>query len=152
MKSRTDDIAAYLEPAQSCVCFSLRKTARAVTQLYDAALRPCGLRATQFTMLTAVRVLGSVTVNHLAEALVMDRTTLTRNLTPLKRDGLIRVQPGADRREREVTLTAAGWGILAKAMPLWEQAQGRITKGLGQDRVGRMLKDLGAATYLGLQG
>ena len=82
----------------------------------------------------------------------MDRTTLTRNLTPLKRDGLIRVQPGADRREREVTLTAAGWDILAKAMPLWEQAQGRITKGLGQDRVGRMLKDLGAATYLGLQG
>ncbi len=152
MKSRSDDIAAYLEPARSCVCFSLRKTARAVTQLYDAALRPCGLRATQFTMLTAVRVLGGVTVNHLAEALVMDRTTLTRNLTPLKRDGLIRVQPGADRREREVTLTAAGWDILTRAMPLWEQAQGRITKGLGQDRVGHMLKDLGAATYLGLQG
>ena len=77
-----------------CACFNLRKAMRTVTHLYDEALKPAGLRATQFTVLASTRNLGPVSVNQLAEKMVMDRTTLTRNLKPLERDGLIAVRQG----------------------------------------------------------
>ena len=92
----------FVEPAQSCLCFALRKSARAITQQYDTMLRPLGLKATQFSLLVGIRLFGLVTVNRLAEAMVMDRTTLTRNLQPLETQGLIQTIPGADRREREI--------------------------------------------------
>ncbi len=116
-----------------CACFNLRKAARAVTQMYDGALRPSGLRCTQFTLLTATTMLEPVTVTRLAEVVVMDRTTLARNLMPLQKKGLLDVAAGDDLRTRIVTLTARGKEVLAKAIPLWEKAQGRVVRGLGQD-------------------
>lgn len=111
--------------------------------MYEDALRPTGLRATQFSLLVATRLHGVATINRLARALVMDRTTLTRNLKPLEKQGLLRINPGSeDRREREVTLTIAGQDILSKALPLWKQVQQHVTKALGQTRVDRLLKDL----------
>ncbi|HWP60044.1 MAG TPA: MarR family winged helix-turn-helix transcriptional regulator [Candidatus Acidoferrales bacterium] len=127
-----------------CCCGNLRKAMRAVTQFYDSALRPSGLRASQLGVLAASKTLGTVTVSRLAAQMVMDRTTLTRNLRPLAKARLIRLAPGKDRREREITVTPAGEEVLARAYPLWQGAQAKITKALGQKRLERLLADLAA--------
>ncbi len=131
-----------MEPARNCLCFNLRKSARALTQLYDGALRPIGLRITQFSLLVGSCYFGSITLKQLADTMGMDRTTLTRNLMPLQRKGLVHVQPGPDRREREVRLTPKGQAILAKALPLWKKTQRRMVNDLGHDNVARLLGDL----------
>jgi DNA-binding MarR family transcriptional regulator len=137
-----------LKIGHACACFNLRKAMRALSQLYDDALRPAGVRTTQFTLLNAIRVEGPVTVRRLATAVVMDRTTLSRDLRPLERQGLVTVEPGADRRERKVNLTRKGAQIITQALPLWEQAQAQVAQGLGQKRLQRLLDDLAAATAL----
>ena len=145
MMLRSNDIAQYFEPANSCICFNLRKSARAITQRYEEALKPTGLRATQFSLLVATRLMGTITISSLAHALVMDRTTLTRNLKPLEKLGLLQITSGKeDRREREVTLTAPGQKILAKAFPLWQAVQKTVKRDLGQVRFERLLHDLSA--------
>ncbi|MFQ5520815.1 MAG: MarR family winged helix-turn-helix transcriptional regulator [Candidatus Methylomirabilia bacterium] len=141
-------LAKGLQIGAVCACANLRRAARAVTQLYDEALRPTGLRVTQLTLLVAARRLEPVTVTRLAEATVMDRTTLTRDLKPLEREGFIRIEPGGDRRVREVTLTDQGRKALARALPLWEKAQSRVATGLGQARLRRLLSDLSATVAL----
>ena len=138
------DITKCMEMGQVCACFNLRKAARAVTQLYDEALRSTGLRATQLALLLATRVRGPVTVKDLAKTIVTDRTTLTRNLRPLEKQGLIRIELGEDRRERIVTLTGRGQKAIADAIPLWEEAQARVAKRFGQERFRRLLSDLSA--------
>ncbi len=145
MTAIQNEIEQFLFVPQ-CVCFNLRKTARWVTQLYDDALRPTGLRATQFSLLSVTRHLGTATINQLADVMVMDRTTLTRNLKPLESLGYLRIHPGKDRRQREVTLRAAGSKVLDQAMPLWEEIQTHVVQSLGKDRTGRLLKDLRHAT------
>ena len=124
------------QPAEygSCACFNLRKAARAVTQLFDRHLQPSGLRITQFSILAALHSQTPITVTRLAQALVMDRTTVTRDLGPLEREGFVRIGEGADRRTRAVTLTARGRKVFAKAVPLWERAQSRMVEGLGQEK------------------
>ena len=137
-----------LKIGQACACFNLRRATRAVTQLYDDALRSVGLRTTQFTLLNAIRVMGPVTVRRLATVVVMDRTTLTRDLRPLERQGLVLVAPGEDRRERKVDLTVKGIQVIRRALPLWEKAQAQVAKGLGEERLQRLLGDLSAAVAL----
>lgn len=139
---------AELAHCTSCVCFNLRKVTRAVTQLYDEMLRPAGLRGTQFSLLVAVRMAGPVGVTRLAELTVMDRTTLTRNLELLQKQGLIEVAAGADRRSRIVILTAAGNGAIAEALPFWKKAQSHVVNSLGQERWADMLTDLGELVAL----
>ena len=85
---------------QNCTCFNLRKATRAVTQLFDEALKPCGLYATQFTLLAAISSQENVTITELSKTLVMDRTTLTRNLNPLQKSGWVEVTPGDVSIER----------------------------------------------------
>jgi DNA-binding MarR family transcriptional regulator len=131
--------------AEPCVCANLRMASRAVTQFYDEALRPAGLRVTQFSMLAAARRLGPATLTHLGQATQTDRTTLTRNLAPLARKGLLRIVPGADRREREVSVTERGRAALRAARPYWEAAQARMAGELGGPRLRRLLEDLGLA-------
>jgi DNA-binding MarR family transcriptional regulator len=130
---------------QQCTCFSLRKAARAVTQLYDELLRPTGLRATQFSLLTVIHIARRINITDLAQAAVMDRTTLKRNLELLEREGLVRIQPGEDARVREVTLTAAAQKKLAAALPYWTKAQNHINRKLGPARSGQLLSNLSAA-------
>jgi DNA-binding MarR family transcriptional regulator len=136
------EMANCKEIGRTCACFKVRKAARAITKLYEEVLRPSGLRATQFSLLMATRVMGPVTVVKLAQVMVMDRTTLTRNLQILEKRGLIMIKPGEDRREREVNLTATGMEVLTKAIPLWEEAQQRVQKGLGEERLQNLLGDL----------
>lgn len=130
---------------QSCTCFNLRKAARAVTQLYDDFLRPANLRATQFSLLGVIQGMGPVSISELADAAVMDRTTLKRNLELLEREGLVRIRPGEDARVREVSLTNAAQERLAAAFPLWERAQAHVAGRLGTARTDRFLSDLSAA-------
>jgi DNA-binding MarR family transcriptional regulator len=139
---------AELAHCTNCACFNLRKVTRAVTQLYDEMLRPAGLRATQFSLLVAVRMAGPVGVTRLAEITVMDRTTLTRNLELLQKQGLIEVAVGTDRRSRIVTITAQGNAAIAQAMPFWKKAQLHVVNSLGQERWADMLMDLGELVAL----
>ena len=130
------------EIATGCACFTLRRAARAVTQLYDRALAPAGLTANQFTLLVAVARTGEIPFSRLAGVLGMDRTTLTRNLGPLERDRLAATRPGPDRRVRLVGLTAKGRKALESAIPLWRQAQRRIVGGTGADRWTAIRRDV----------
>lgn len=96
----------------------------------------------------ATRLMGPVTVIKLAQVTVMDRTILTRNLQILEKRGLISIKSGKDRREREINLTAAGLEALVKAIPLWEEAQERVRKGLGAERLQNLLGDLSEMIFL----
>lgn len=148
MRDREKQAEFAKSKGAECVCGNLRKAARAVTQLYDDALRPAGLRVTQFSILGATMAMEPVTVTRLAKATVTDRTTLTRNLKLLEQESLIRIGPGSDRREREVTLTDRGRQAMAKAYPLWEDAQIHILKGLGKERWTTLREGLTAAVSL----
>jgi DNA-binding MarR family transcriptional regulator len=136
---------AGLAEATHCACFSLRKAARAVTQLYDDTLRPTGLRSTQFSLLALLRLASPVNMTRLADEAVMDRTTLARNLDVLEREGLVRVRPGEDARVREVELTRQGAARLEAAFPYWQEAQRSMGRRLGGRRMDRMTADLSAA-------
>ncbi|RLA31716.1 MAG: MarR family transcriptional regulator [Gammaproteobacteria bacterium] len=119
--------------ASPCTCAILRRTARRVTRLYDQALRPAGLRLTQFALLANIARDGGLSITALAERLEMDRTTLTRNLRPLMQAGWVLVATGSDRRQRSVGLTQAGRRIYEQAYPLWQEAERRLRRDLGQD-------------------
>lgn len=133
----------------ACTCANLRKATRVVTQAFDAALRPSGLKATQFTVLATLGSEGELPLTRLASALVMDRTTLTRNLKPLVRDGLVHIGQEADQRVRNVSLSAKGESVLAAARPCWEQAQSRVVDALGPTRWSGLLEDLKATVETG---
>src|SRR5438067_13188454 len=124
--------AQLAEIEATCACLHVRKAARAITQLYDEVLQPTGLRSTQFNLLVAVALAGEAPVTRLAEVLVMDRTTLTRNLKPLESQGLLTIDAGTDRRTHQVRLTARGRQALERALRYWEQAQGQVVTRLGQ--------------------
>ena len=128
--------------AKSCVCYNLRKTARAVTQLFNDALRPSGLTATQFNLLVALSLAGETTLSRLSEVLVMERTTLTRNLSRLEASDIIESRRGKDRRERWLRLTEKGSAVLGAAIPYWELAQSRIVKAMGDERIASMVAEL----------
>jgi len=128
--------------SQTCAVNALRKAERAATQIYDDALRPTGLRITQLNVLTAIRKLEPISVKKLARSIVMDRTTLTRNLKPLEREGLIQVNAVEDRRVREISLTPAGHRELTRAYRYWEQAQTRLLKQLGAKRMRQLVAEL----------
>src|ERR1700688_1469228 len=104
-----------------CTCLAIRQAARHVSQFYDEHLAPCGLRITQFSILAKLKEEGGpLTINRLAELVVMDRTTLGRNILPLQRDGLIAVTQGqSDRRSKELRLTRAGQERFAAAQEGW---------------------------------
>jgi len=122
-------------PADNCNCLAIRQAARHVTQFYDQLLAPVGLRATQLAILGYLRRRGPMTINGLATALVMDRTTLGRNILPLERDRLIEIAPGnADRRRRELRLSEAGLARYHAAIERWSTAQARFETVFGSER------------------
>ena len=118
-----------------CNCLALRQAARHLTQFYDQFLASSGLRATQYSILARLQRKGPMTINALAAELVMDRTTLGRNILPLQRDGLIAVDPGkSDRRSKELHLTAAGRSRFNAARKGWRKAQARFETTFGARR------------------
>ena len=120
---------------EDCNCLALRQAARHVTQFYDLFLAPAGLRTTQFSILARLKRLGPMTINALARELVMDRTTLGRNILPLEREGLISIEKGSsDRRSKELHLTKVGAARLRAAVKGWAQAQTRFEAAFGAER------------------
>ena len=117
---------------ESCMCHKVRMAARAVTRAYDAALRPVGLRATQFAVLVAVATEGAVSITALAESMEMDRSTLTRNVRPLAKDGLLAVGREGWHRSRTIEITERGRARVREALPLWERAQATLQRQLGE--------------------
>ena len=128
--------------AWHCTCFNVRRASRAVTEYYDGVMAPSGVKATQFTMLGAVALMGPASVTRLAEHLALDRTTLTRNLKVLAQQGLVSISAGEDRRERVVRLTDEGQAAIDRAMPLWHEAQSALVDKFGEDRWRRMIEDM----------
>ena len=120
-----------------CSCFNLRRAARRVTQIYEHALAPSGLKATQFTVLAVLdrsETGEGVAMTRLAEKLGTDRTTLTRNLGVVERDGLVTIKTGDDLRSRLVVLTEAGRTAFKRAVPLWAKAQAEMARHIGEDQ------------------
>lgn len=148
MQDPKAQLALLKKVGNTCTCFNLRKASRVVTQLFDEVLQPSGLLVNQFTILTAISLAGSVTITRLAQELVMDRTTLTRNLNPLERQGFVQIQPGQDGRMRVISLTVTGESALKTALPLWEVAQARVIEELGQERWSILLSSLSETVSL----
>ena len=119
-------------PALPCLCSSFRRTARALSQVYEEALRPTGLRITQFTILQALARTGEVTQGRLGEILVMDSTSLTRTLRIMRQQGWIAERRGEDQRERWLKLSKAGETKLKVATATWKKVQARLQAKLGE--------------------
>jgi DNA-binding MarR family transcriptional regulator len=130
------------EVAQNCLGLQIRKATRLVTQLYDEYLQPSGLRSTQFNLLVAIALAQAVPLTHLAEIMVLDRTTLARNLKPLESQGLVIVEPGEDKRVHLISLTERGSQRLEQALPYWRQAQDKVKARLGQAQWEALRADL----------
>jgi DNA-binding MarR family transcriptional regulator len=137
--------AVALPRPEECNCLALRQAARHVTQFYDQYLVPAGVRTTQFSILAKLRRLGATSINALADEMVMDRTTLGRNILPLEREGLIVIKKGrTDRRSKELHLTDAGVERLRAAVKAWAEAQRRFDELFGHERASALRSELRA--------
>ncbi len=113
-----------------------------VSQKYDEALRPAGIKMTQFTTLVTLAAMKSASLTELAQAMGVDRTTLSRNMIILSDFGLVLVSSSDDQRERQLMLTPAGHKRVSEALPLWRAAQQSVIDTLGKKRIGTLLKQL----------
>jgi DNA-binding MarR family transcriptional regulator len=133
--AKPENIGSLIPEAGRCNGTAMRKAMRRVSQIYDVALAPCGLRSTQRSILVTIARAGTPTMGELAELLVLDRSALAHNLKPLEREGLIEVVAHAhDGRSRLVALTPAGRKKLAQSLPLWEDAQRRFESAFGDKK------------------
>lgn len=115
-------------PCRQCACSAARRASRAITHHYDAALRGSGLRNTQFTTLATLAQTGPMPMTRLAAFLGLERTTLTRNLKPLLRDGLVEMREEKDGRVRRIAIASKGEAAARNAFPLWKKAQDSAKK------------------------
>src|SRR5262245_434526 len=114
-----------------CTCFRIRGAARRVTQIYSKHLAPTGLKISQFSLLGFVTAEGPVAIGRLSDLLTTDRTTLTRNLRPLLKSGLIERAPSGDKRRHELVATQAGRALFKRAIPLWAEAEQEVRTAMG---------------------
>lgn len=120
-----------VEVRDACLCLHLQRAARAVARRFDAVLRPLGLTSGQFSLLMSLNRPDAPDIGRVSALLAMDRTTLTANLKPLQRRGLVSVTVGEeDRRSRRLALTPAGRTLLAAAVPAWRETHAAIEGGL----------------------
>ena len=126
----------------SCTCSELRKAARAITLLYDNAFKSSGLLSTQLNVLQVINKSDSIRISYLAKELGMDRTTLTRNLSVLERQDLIKISSGKDNRTRIVVITHKGRTALAKAIPLWNEVQHKVKQQMGDTLWNELMDNL----------
>jgi DNA-binding MarR family transcriptional regulator len=110
-------------PTRQCVCTAARRRSRELTRSFEKAMRGSGLHVTQFTLLATLVQTGPMPTTRLADFQGLERTTLTRNLSRLVRDGLVRVEEGEDRRVRKAAITPAGEEAARRAFPFWRRAQ-----------------------------
>ncbi|WP_259782267.1 MarR family winged helix-turn-helix transcriptional regulator [Aestuariispira ectoiniformans] len=124
----------FLDPLSgSCICLTFRRTAHLTTQFYDQMLAPAGVTIRQYSMLVIISEHDHLSIKEAAVLFKLDRTTLSRNLKPLEREGWIEIQTGEDRRSRQIILTGKGRSTVMKATPMWQEAQKRMLAVLGQE-------------------
>ena len=132
-----------------CSCNMMRKSARKITQFYENNLREAGIKPTQFSILATLANTGPIQLTQLADRLVLERTSLTRNLNVLERNTWIDIQPGEeDSRQRVVSLTRSGYKQLDCAIPYWQKAQKAIAKDMGQETITGLRKTLDEMTEI----
>jgi DNA-binding MarR family transcriptional regulator len=129
-------------PILACTCGRLRRATRAVTQLYDDAMAPAGLRVTQFSLLQTLAREGPLTISALASRKLLDRTALSRNLEPLVAAGLVEVIRGRDARTKQVAISRKGSAALRAAEPYWLRAQKDVARRIGRDRLEALIVTL----------
>jgi DNA-binding MarR family transcriptional regulator len=141
----THDADRVLAPDRqvACACGRLRRATRALTQLYDDALAPAGLRVTQFSLLRTLAHYGPLRISELAARQLLDRTALSRNLDPLIARGFVSTTTGTDARTRQVALTPAGARELQAAAPAWRRAQAQVRALVGGPRLDALIAVLG---------
>jgi DNA-binding MarR family transcriptional regulator len=128
---------------ENCICKNLRMTSRLITQFYDKLLHPTGLRATQFALLTAIMSHADISIGELASILLMDQTTVTRNVEILRKKVYINVRIGNnDSRRRYISISEIGEKKLTEAILLWKEAQSQIEGKIGADKFEELLKTL----------
>ena len=119
-----------------CSCNMIRESARKITQFYEGSLREAGIKPTQFSILAALANTGPIQLTQLADRLLLERTSLTRNLDVLERNGWVELQTGEeDLRQRVVSLSKKGYEQLDQAIPYWKKAQKAIANEMGQDTI-----------------
>jgi DNA-binding MarR family transcriptional regulator len=132
-----------------CNCLAARLAARYLTAVYDQALQPVGLRATQFSILHKLANHGPLAIGELAAAMAMDRTTLSSNLKPLERDGFIAITPGIDRRAKNASVTKTGMALYRKAFPLWHAVQSKFEETYGERKAASLRESMRAVLSTG---
>lgn len=137
-----ESLYEFARQAVPCVGFNTRRATRLVTQYYDKALAPTGLRSTQYSLLNALSMLGEASMQDMSTMMAMDRTTLTRNLSPLLKKGLVKVSVGSDRRSRPIKITSRGKSALEEALPYWQKAQSHIVDSFGADNWDQLMRGL----------
>ena len=125
-----------------CLCALVRKASRSLTSLYDQALAPSGLRVTQYSLLANINRQGRTTASKLSKLLLMDKTTLTRNLNLLEKRGLIETKPGRDGRVKEIFLSEKGEAAFTEARPLWKNVQVHLGEKFGESKAAELMQSL----------
>jgi len=129
--SKTLPLEITIEVRDTCLCLHAQRAARALARRFDEALRPIGLTSGQFSLLTALNRPQPPAIGPVAQLLAMDRTTLTAALKPLERDGLVAIGPDPkDRRNRLLTLTKKGHGVIVAAVPIWRDTHAAVEAAL----------------------
>jgi len=147
-----DHVRAAMKISRECTCMRVRQASRVLTKIYDTELRSTGLQESQVSVLVAIAHFGEggATIGNLAGVLKMDRTTLTRNLRPLEKGGLVRVARSPDdARTRVVLLSRAGERMIVSVLPLWERAQRKVRDALGDELLAHVSSNLGRVVSMG---
>jgi DNA-binding MarR family transcriptional regulator len=142
----TLSLSDCLEVEKSCLALNLRRVERIVCQIYDTALRPFGIKSTQFSLMVTVHAMQPAPLSRIADRINIDRTTLTRNLSLLKASGLIEISRGDDLRERMISMTKKGDAVIVAAFPIWTATQMKLTSKMGNPSVASLMSGLKAAS------
>ena len=132
------------------MCGSIRRTSRALTQLYEQTLRPLGLRATQFTIMQVLARAGEVSQGQLGEILAMDSTSLKRTLKIMIQQSWVAERPGRDRRERWLRLSKTGEAQMKRALPAWDKIQSRLRREMGEPAFDKFIREANQLTAIAL--
>jgi DNA-binding MarR family transcriptional regulator len=143
---RATDTGAGVPVLAACACFNARSAARAITDLYDRALEPSGVRLTQFAILAVIQARAAASMQTIAAELGLDPSTMTRTTRPLEDAGLVESRAGGDKRARELVLTASGRKKAGECHALWADAQRELRQKLGAEVFDRLVSDLGSVT------
>ncbi|MGH2918952.1 MAG: MarR family winged helix-turn-helix transcriptional regulator [Solirubrobacteraceae bacterium] len=146
-KLSADDLDTCAQVRAACACGTLRRAARLITQRYDHAIAPSGVKVTQLPLLVALGAHGPVPLTPLAEVLALDRTTLTRNLKVLEERGFATLRPDEyDARVRLAAITDDGAHALSRALALWKDVHGAVVEEFGEPRLRSLYGELSTLT------